>query len=184
MAFPRTIADYVAALLSLLPRGRAWSRDADTVQHQVLSGYAPSLQRVDGGGFGLLLDAFPATTVGLLPEWEQTLGLPDPCAGPDPTIALRQAHVLARFQGFGGQSVPFFVAFAATLGFAITITEFTAPNAHVWQVNVAGAVTELFRLGVNRLGDRFETIRVDALVLQCEFARLKPAHTHLLWNFM
>ncbi|WP_197520275.1 putative phage tail protein, partial [Paraburkholderia tropica] len=45
----------------------------------------------------LLIDSFPPTAYELLPEWESTLGLPDPCAGEAPTIPQRQAQVLARF---------------------------------------------------------------------------------------
>jgi uncharacterized protein YmfQ (DUF2313 family) len=181
----RTNADYLEAIQGLLPRGRVWPRESDSVQAQALSGLAPTPQRVDAAGLALLVDAFPATAVDLLPEWEESLGLPDPCAGEAPTIAARQAQVVARFSGGGGQSVPFFIAFAAALGFTITITEFTGSLAlaNTWRVNVPGTVPTDFEFGVGRFGDPFQSVSTDAEVLQCEFKRLKPAHTVLEFNF-
>ena len=75
----------------------------------------------------LVVDAFPATTVELLPEWENTLGLPDPCAGPSPTLGQRIAQVVARLTDSGGQSVAYFVELARRLGYDITVTQY-APS--------------------------------------------------------
>lgn len=172
-----TNADFLAALQKLMPPGRVWPRDPAAVQTAFLSGLAPSFQRSAAAANQLLADAFPATANGIpLPNWEATLGLPDPCAGPAPSLPQRQAQVLARFVGLGGSSVPFFTQYAATLGYTITITEYTpytvkspvnAPMcgpqwAHAWLVNApAGSNT----------------------VLQCEFETLAPAHTVVGFNF-
>jgi uncharacterized protein YmfQ (DUF2313 family) len=179
------VSDYLGAIQALLPRGRAWPRDADAVQTKVLGGLAATPARLDEAAIQLLVDIFPATTVALLPEWEATLGLPDPCAGPEPTIALRQAQVLARFLGFGGQSVPFFIAFAAALGFAITIQEYAGSTAlaNTWQVTVPGSGASYFTADGSYSEDPVDAVTSDAAVLQCEFERLKPAHTQLNWNF-
>src|SRR5690349_19184852 len=122
-------ADFLKALQGLMPRGRVWPRDPDAVQTQVLSGLAPSYERSTARANYLLVDAFPATTYELLPEWESTLGLPDPCAGVAPTIAQRQAQVLARFVGVGGPSIASLAAFAANLGYTVTITQFVEARA-------------------------------------------------------
>lgn len=182
----RTAADYLTAILALLPRGRVWPKEPDAEQTQVLSGFAPTPARIEAAGQALLIDAFPSTAIGLLPEWEETLGLPDPCAGPAPTIPLRQAQVLARFAGGGGQSVPFFIGFAKALGFDITITEFTGTVtlANTWQVNVPGGVLDYFLTGIGAVDDPIDFLESDAGVLQCEFRRLKPTHTVLTWNFI
>lgn len=184
MPGPFEAADYAVALANLLPRGRAWPAEAGSTRAQLLGALTPPLARLDARAQALLIDAFPRTAVELLDAWEQTLGLPDPCAGVQPTVALRQAQVVARFQGFGGQSVGFFVTFAALLGFAITIQEFTGAQHDQWQVTVAASGAALFEFGVGRFGDAFETLSANAQVLQCEFARLKPAHTLLIWNFI
>lgn len=178
-------ADYAAALMALLPRGRVWPRDAVAVLPQVVGAFAPSLEQLDVDANALLVDAFPPSAVNLLPEWEATLGLPDPCAGPAPTIPLRQASVLARFIAGGGQSVPFFIALAATLGYAITIQEFTGSTAlaNKWQVTVANSGT-IFATTESSTEDYIDVVETGAVVLQCEFNRLKPAHTTLVWNLI
>ena len=94
-----TAADYLAALQALLPRGRVWPRDNGTVQTQVLSGLSPGFERLNSSAVNVLGEIFPPSTYQLLPEWEATLGLPDPCAGLSPTVDLRRNQVVARFVG-------------------------------------------------------------------------------------
>jgi uncharacterized protein YmfQ (DUF2313 family) len=128
--------DFLAAIQGLLPSGRAWPRDPDTVMTAVLDGWARAYNRVNARQANLLIDAFPLSTVELLPEWEATLGLPDPCLGPAPTVQQRQAQVLSRFTDPGGQSIGRLTAVAASLGYTVAITEY-AP----------------FRAGISRCGD-------------------------------
>jgi uncharacterized protein YmfQ (DUF2313 family) len=134
-------ADYLAALQALLPRGRAWSRDPSATLTAVLDGWARGYARHDARAANLLEDAFPPDTVELLPEWEATLGLPDPClggaiGGPAATLQQREAQVVARLLALGGQAVPYLTALAAQLGFPVAIVEF-AP----------------FRAGISHAGD-------------------------------
>src|SRR5260363_17238 len=70
----------------------------------------------------LLRDICISSTVELLPEWEATLGLPDPCTGPLSTVQARRAQAVARFANTGGQSAAHFIRMAAQLGYAISIT--------------------------------------------------------------
>jgi uncharacterized protein YmfQ (DUF2313 family) len=190
-----TSADYTAALQALLPRGRVWPKDPDTTITEVLNGLSPSSANLNARANQLLVDAFPASTTELLPEWEETLGLPDPCVGPSPTIEQRRAQVVARFIGDGGQSVPYYVNFAETLGYPITITEFAPsrfgstfgepmcgePWANVWQVNAPTFVIEPFEFGVSEFGEPFAYW--DNSVLQCEIQRLAPAHTIVIFSY-
>lgn len=192
----KTVADYAAALTALLPTGRVWPRAAASVEQQAMTALAPTPQRAAASAQGLLTDAFPPTAVDLLPEWEETLGLPDPCAGPDPTVALRQAQVAARFSAGGGQSIAYFVGFAKTLGYDITITQF-APFAagrgragtplygeawaHAWQVNAPEFSISYFLAGVGSAGEPLATW--GNTVLQCELQRLAPAHTTVIFNY-
>jgi len=189
-----TDADYLAAMQALLPRGRAWPREAAAILTKVLGALAPTYTRQGARAVVLLADAFPVAPVELLPEWEATLGLPDPCAGPSPTIQQRQQQVAARFIAGGGQSVEFFVNFAATLGYPITITQF-APSrfgqpfgqplggeawAHAWQVNAPTFTVERFAFGRDGFGEPF--VMWSNVVLQCEIQRLSPAHTTVLFE--
>jgi uncharacterized protein YmfQ (DUF2313 family) len=197
MAAPNYQAsDFLTALQALMPRGLAWPRDPTAVMAKVEAGLAPTWQRHTQQNNNLLVDAFPSTAVQLLPEWEAALGLPDPCAGAAPTIQLRQQQVVARFAGSGGQSVPYFIGYAALLGYTVTITEFVPFRfgqstfgtplygeawAFAWQVNAPGFSIEQFKFGADAFGEPFAYW--DNNVLQCELQTIAPAHTVLLFNY-
>lgn len=189
-------ADFLAALQACMPRGKVWPKGPDAIQTQVLQGLAIPFQQHNDRANYLLTDAFPATAEELLPEWEATLGLPDPCAGPQPSIAARQAQVLARFAGVGGQSPDYFVSYAAKLGYTVTITQYTpfrmgqqtmgdplgSPDwAFTWSVN-APLVTQIpFRMGQSAMGDPLESWSNE--VLECEIKGYAPAHTVVLFTY-
>jgi uncharacterized protein YmfQ (DUF2313 family) len=188
--------DFLVALQACMPRGRVWPTDLDAVQSQVLQGLAVPFQQHNDRANYLLVDAFPATTEELLPEWEATLGLPDPCAGPQPTIAARQAQVLARFAGAGGQSVAYFIDYAEKLGFTVSVTQYTPFRmgqqgmgdqlgsddwAFTWEVNAPLASIIPFLMGQSAMGDALQTW--NNAVLECELNEIKPAHTILLFSY-
>jgi uncharacterized protein YmfQ (DUF2313 family) len=183
-------ADFLTAMQALLPRGRVWPRDPETVQTKVLSGLAPCYERQTARANYLLVDGFPKTTVELLPEWEETLGLPDPCAGVAPTVAARQAQVLARFSGIGGQTPAYYIAYAALLGYTITITQYAPARvgqsrvgqplnglawAFAWKINAPLNTIVRSTIGVSRAGDPLASW--GNAVLQCEISEIVPAHT-------
>ncbi|WP_434663440.1 DUF2313 domain-containing protein [Paraburkholderia sp. A3BS-1L] len=189
-------ADFLKALQGLMPRGRVWPRDPDAVQTHVLSGLAPSYERSTARANYLLVDAFPATTYELLPEWESTLGLPDPCAGVAPTIAQRQAQVLARFVGVGGPTIQSLTAFAANLGYTVTITQFVEARAgqmragdacngtawsYAWQVNAPLNTVTIATAGAMAAGDPLASW--GNAVLECEMKAVMPAHTIPIFSY-
>jgi uncharacterized protein YmfQ (DUF2313 family) len=139
---------------------------------------------------------FPATTVQLLPEWQLSLGLPDPCAGSDPTLQQEQQQILARFIAGGGQSADYYIQFAATLGYTITITEFAPFRAGInaagqpvngeawawaWEINGPTIQLEYFTVGSSSVGMPLASA-VGGNALECELSRLSPAHTVLIFN--
>ncbi|MEB2504650.1 putative phage tail protein [Burkholderia sp. BCCIQ04A] len=191
-----TAADFLRALQGLMPRGRVWPRAQDAVQTQVLSGLAPSYERQTARANYLLVDAFPATAYELLPEWEETLGLPDPCAGPAPTIPQRQSQVVARFVGGGGPSINDLIQFAANLGYTITITQFVEARAgqmraddacdgtawsFTWQINAPLNTVVVARAGAMAAGDTLASW--GNAVLECELRAIAPAHTILIFAY-
>jgi len=185
MAQAYSLADYLAAFLKLLPRGRIWPKFPGSGISNTFAGFVASFQRLDAAAIFTLQDCVPQTAVGMLPEWEQALGLPDPCAGVAPTIQQRQNQVVARFANAAGQSVPFFEAYAAQLGFLISITEFTGSDtlANTWQVNVPASGAVFFTADQSFPEDPVDLVSTDSAVLQCEFERLKPAQTTIQWNW-
>jgi len=173
--------DYLRQFQRLLPRGRIWHRGWGTLQAQYLLTLMPTWVRLHERANDLLVDEFPCTTDELLPEWEATLGLPDPCTGPLDTIEARQAAVCTKFVARGGSSVAYFLRLAEAAGITITIEEL-AP----------------FRTDRNRVGDRIwnedaawwwvvtfppGTDPADAQVIICMFENIKPAHTQIIWIY-
>lgn len=191
MAAPTlTAADFLRAFQALLPRGRVWPRDQDAVQTKTFAGLAPSYVRNYNRAAYLLTDAFPATATELLPEWESTLGLPDPCAGTSPTIQQRRNQVVARFANGGGQSIPYFVNFAAQLGYTVTITQYTQARAGMlkagqpvngydwnfaWKITAPLNTVVRAVAGAMAAGDPLAAWGNN--VLECEFRAIMPAHT-------
>ncbi|KVS52261.1 phage tail protein [Burkholderia cepacia] len=183
-------SDFTSALMALMPRGLAWPRDPNSVMARTIATLAPIWSRHVAANNYLLVDAFPSTTVELLPEWEAALGLPDPCAGESPTLAQRQAQVVARFTNSGGQSVRYFLSYAKSLGFDVSITEFTPFRvgqqaagdsvgvegwAHTWRINVPPSTINYFRASRSAAGEPLASW--GNAVLLCEMNTLKPAHT-------
>jgi uncharacterized protein YmfQ (DUF2313 family) len=188
-------ADFLAGIQALLPTGPAWPRDPDAVITQVLAALVPLYTANADAAAALLEDAFPVAPAMLLPEWQETLGLPDPCAGPTPTLQQEQQQVAARFVATGGQSVNYFVSVAAALGYTITITQFTpftvgmpvgqplygVPWAFAWQINAPQVTVNFFRVGRDTVGEPLATF--GNTVLQCELQRIAPAHTIPIFSF-
>lgn len=164
--------DFADAAMAHLPEGIVWPRELDAVLRQVTGAAGPTYERMTVRAVGLLADAPVGTLDERLPDWEATLGLPDPCAGPAPTLDARRQSVAAAIAARGGQSVPYFVHLAALLGVAITVEEFMPAQAevscaddpccepgwaHVWWAGMAD---------------------YDARV-ECTLRRFAPAHTRL-----
>ncbi len=191
-----TTADLADLFLRLLPRGRVWPKTSDAIQAGAVTALTPTYSRLLLRDNHLLTDAFPATTVELLPEWEFSLGLPDPCAAANQTIAQRQAQVVARLTQSNGPSLASLTAFAAALGYAITISEYTPARygrqkygqpmygpdwAFAWKITTAAVTITPAQYGKARYSDPYRTW--GGGVLECEMERLKPAHTIIVYSY-
>ncbi|NOG69823.1 YmfQ family protein [Roseicella sp. DB1501] len=191
MPIPSFSADDIRAVfLNLLPRGRVWPRGTSSVISQVAGALTAGVVRLTDRAGNLLNETRPDTTLELLPEWEKSLGLPDPCWGTSPTLDARRSQVLARFCDGGGQSVPRIIAYAASLGYTVTVTEYTASiagiaragdnlmsaaAAHTFTVNAALNTVRYFRAGVSTAGEPLSSFGNDTMI--CEINAMKPAHT-------
>ncbi len=170
------VNDYVRALQALLPRGAAWPRDSDATLTAAIRGLAGIYAYTNQRANNLLVVAFPATVDDMLPEWNETLGLPAATGYTGSDLSTQQAQVVAALTDSGGQSAAYFIALAARLGLTITINGYRpwtvddpvdAPIygpawAHAWQVSA--------------------TADGDYSALHALFERYKPAHTTIVWN--
>jgi uncharacterized protein YmfQ (DUF2313 family) len=191
------VTDYLAAFQRLLPRGRVWHRGWGTVQAEDILTLLPQTVRLNQRAIDVLRETFPCSTSELLPEWEATLGLPDPCIGELDTIQQRQAAVCAKFTARGGQSAAYFRQLAASLGYAITITTFRPfyvseghvddplydeQWAFVWQVNIAASNTLVyFRVGESTVDEPL--VAFGNTTLECLLDAAKPAHTEIIFSY-
>lgn len=192
-----TETDYLRQLQALLPPGPAWPKDDDATLTRLLAALAAELSRVDGRAQQLVEEADPRTVAELFADWERVAGLPDACAqafGGDQTMAQRCAALVGRLTTLGGQSPAYFVGLAASLGYAITITEFRAHCVNddvecplydtawnfAWQVNAAlNTVTDIT---VDNTVEDPIAAWGNAL-LECVIKRLKPAQTTVLFSY-
>ncbi|MGU7784874.1 YmfQ family protein [Burkholderia sp. PU8-34] len=197
MAAPLLLAaNFLSAIQALLPRGQVWSRDPDAVQTKTLAGIAPSYERNTARANYLLVDAFPGTTYELLPEWESTLGLPDPCAGESPTIQQRRNQVVARLANSGGQSIPYFETLAENLGYDSAIEnhapfrcgQSTAGQPvgntdwfSAWTVHAPQSTVVRFAAGQSTAGEPLGAW--GNAVLECEIRAIAPAHSVVLFAY-
>ena len=187
--------DYLAGFQRLLPRGRVWNRGLELIQDFDLLVLMPTWSRLQAALNTLIAEIFPCSTLDLLPEWEETLGLPSQCTGNLGNLQQRQQAVCVKFTARGGQSKAYFISLAETLGYQITITEFAPFRAginragdpvygegwaHVWQI-IAQAPVIYFRAGQSTPGERLRTW--GSRLFECTMEEIKPAHTILLFGY-
>ncbi len=136
----------------------------------------------------------PHRTCSRLEEWEEALGLPDPCLGEDQTEEQRHTAVVARFRG---TPLPFEDSSGDSPGAIQDYLKQYGHDVEVWyswpfrvgrnrvgdrlgtlngvlNVRVPG-YCERFRVGVNRVGDRLVTCKGDGIEIYCLLKRVVPS---------
>mgnify|MGYP000847498837 CR=1 FL=1 len=191
-----TPEDYAKALRQLLPPGPAMQYDDAVNLEQVLLALADTYNAVHDRSCVLLQEMVPATTLEMLPDWERVAGLPDECAPDTTTIEARRAALIARIGRQGGQSKAFYIALAASIGFAITITEFDPFSAglgvaggaltndgwtYCWKVTAVTQTVFAFKAGTGSAGEPLRDWGND--YLECVLNKWKPAHTYIIFDY-
>ncbi|AQY66597.1 DUF2313 domain-containing protein [Pseudomonas veronii] len=192
MAGVRDAAQYRSQLRALLPSGPAWDPDLVPELEKILMGMSLELARIDARAFDLINEMDPSSVNELVSDWEQVMGLPDPCLGAAPAFEDRRLAVRQRLVAVGGQSTAYFVELAIRQGYPeATITEHRAPRfgrsrfgqAHfgtwaaqfMWTLNSGPRRRLGRRFGASFWGERFGTNPSGAL--ECVIRRGAPAHT-------
>jgi uncharacterized protein YmfQ (DUF2313 family) len=175
--------------VSIDPKGEAISVEL------VAEGRA--LDHAQGSADQLLEEADPRTTAALLPDWERNYGLPEPevvALGITLSFQERRAALVTKVVMQGGQRPAFFIALAASLGYAITITQChpqtteddteyavrDEPYRFIWYVNAPTAT-------VRDLSSEDDSEMATAVwgneLLEATINRYKPAHTYVLFAY-
>lgn len=184
-----TDSDYLQALLSLLPPGKAYPRDGQGIMRAAIEAFAEELARIDARADNLIDEADPRTALETLADWERVLALTA-----QDTIAARRLAIESKLTEVGGQSRAYFIALAASLGYTITITEFRPFTCETdidqgiyeddcrftWQVNLpATTVTEA--TCQSPCSEPLRSWGDDAL--EAAMNAKKPAHTTVLFAY-
>lgn len=82
VSVPNSVAAWTGALQSLLPPGRAFTREPGSVLAKLLEACAAMFKGRQDTLDALALEADPRLALTMLPEWESLLGLPDACYTP------------------------------------------------------------------------------------------------------
>ena len=191
MAGLRDASQYQAQLRSLLPSGPAWDPDLVPELETILLGVSLELARIDARAFDLINEMDPASVSELVPDWEQVMGLPDPCLGENPAFEDRQLAVRQRLVVVGSQSRAYFIEVAIRQGYpSAGITERRAPRfgrsrfgsanfgtwsaQFMWTLNSGPRRRLGRRFGASFWGERFGVNPGGAL--ECVIRRSAPAH--------
>jgi uncharacterized protein YmfQ (DUF2313 family) len=111
---------YLAQLKALLPPGRVFNLEPDSVLSRVLEGVADELTRVNARGADLINESDPRTAVETLSDWEATVGLPDARVTAIPsTTAGRQVAITQKYTTREGQNRAFFDQLCAACGYPL-----------------------------------------------------------------
>jgi uncharacterized protein YmfQ (DUF2313 family) len=187
--------DYLNTFLNLLPQGRLWDKEPGSPMYQAIASLILTISRLSDSASNLLTDSFIGTTDFLLPEWQASLGLPDECQPANATFIQQRNQAIARFIGVGGQSVSFIIQYAATLGFDISVTEYT--NFHVgsskagsklgnlafsWLITAPAELVDYFKVGSSKVCEKL--VSLDSDVLVCEISAIQPAHSLVYYQFV
>jgi hypothetical protein len=149
-----------------------------------LSVIASELERLEIKSWQLLNESDPGVAIDLLPDWERVLGLPGNCVTVSQNITERQRAAHAKlFDEYKTSNEQFYIDYAATLGFTITIDETPA----IAEPTISGvAICGRNRCGSGFGGNSVMEITITAgtgnlAYLQCIFGEIKQAHVIILW---
>lgn len=208
-----TGAALLPSVIAQTPRGAAWRTDEvsdghhDSYQHRFWRAICEPLIGLYAKGWKLSLASTACTLSGpedadnnALDDWEREFGLPDEClAGQALTTDRRKLLLRMRVAAKGGQSREFFICLAATLGYTITIKEYSpfrcgqarcgkekigSPiNEVIWEVSVQSSGITWLRAGQGRVGKDPLGGYGRKLDLECLLNKYKPAHTQIKFRY-
>lgn len=186
--------EWFQATADLLPQGIAWPRDPSSNLGKIVGWIAESRRTRHDRALNLLeVEAVPTIAQELLTDWEQALGLPDPCKPLPGTLGERWAAIADRFFAEHDPTPDNMVAWAVQAGWNITIREqrdfvvgismaedVVGESDFVWVVSVLDQVISYFIAERGSGNDLLFTFP-DIGTLQCVLRRAAPDHTQLLF---
>lgn len=166
---------------------------SDSLFGVLLSVFAAELERLDASCIDLFRQQVPGTSTDMLDDWERVLALPESCSTIPTSLEERQAIAQAKlYSNYNvGLNKQFYIDYAATLGFVITIDEDSDLSKPFY---VAPIGVDPFDIG-SRVGDRLNDSNqlgvvvftiisgpTDSTQLKCAMNKLKPSHVVIVWE--
>lgn len=193
----RDVSTVLAELLALTPPGAALPHDNESAWSKFLQPTADAVSTLEAALEELLVEIDPAAATVLLPDYERVLG-PDPYGRDQQplTIAQQQALAYSRWTTKYGVRPADFIALAATLGIAITITEYRfsqigdaigdfltePPTQFIWVVNMPSATEFWATAGGSGIGNYLSYFQPNDMI-EALFEGRAPAHTDVVFNY-
>ncbi len=200
-----TLDDHVAAIAANLPSGRVWVPKLirGSNLNALLRGLAPTFQRMDGFLQQFIEQCVPTETDIYLDEWEDALGIPDPCIPLETDPAKRRRNIAIKLALLAGVQTRADFQFLATL-FELDVEV----NPGIDHVSIGDGVYAL-KTPVLDIPADFASVAVarrsivvveavpsnaqfpysiplpfatgEQLQMRCLFETLKPAHTQIVY---
>lgn len=154
------------------------------VLRRFLSCFASELERIEASLWSAINQTDPGVAVEMLPEWEDQLGLPESCyASLEITQAERQRAAHSKLFDTGTEAnAQFYIDYASTLGFVITVEEIpTSTSPRIMGVAIMGVEPMGGYSGNSIIRITVISGTSDTDILVCALERLKPAHVTIDW---
>ena len=191
MTEPVGTSAYSEHLAALLPRGRAWTRAANSTLLALLRTFAAGMAALDLKALQTRIEILPSHTTDLIVEWERAVGLPDECSSVAADLPTRRAAVIERLVARPNLSRQTFIDLARSFGLTIRVEEFDQARAQaipgidtsggrhrfVWWITITADDSAYFST-LSDVSQPLLEFTVDNEFI-CRLRRLNPAHTHL-----
>lgn len=135
------IRDYTKLLKSLLPVGKAITKEFGSFVHQFMQASGDELSRIEQRSYDLLIERDPRNTTELVTEHEEDYGITNPAS----TLAQRRLDLYAKQIAVGGLYPDYYVESAENIGYTIYIYEYGPFIVDLNRIGDAvGGLTNLF----------------------------------------
>ena len=118
------IGTAITTLLRHLPIGAAWDgfKSRETTANRMMAGYAESYDDMTASLDHMITELDPRTTDEMLPEWETSVSLPDPCLPAGKTLEERRSWIMWRLTKKRWNTLQDWEDLAELFGLSVRIT--------------------------------------------------------------
>lgn len=181
----RTGLEYRKQLQSLLPKGKLWNRNESSVLTKLLYGMAEELARIESRAENLINEKLLSSTTELITDHESDFGIPEEGQDLQPTLALRRNELKSKLLEVGQQDKQYIDDICLAFGYDVYIEEFRPGWSGVLvSGEECGDQKNIFYWRINiDLDSVTDSIEVDLTKLIDKINKLKPGHSHVLFDF-